>query len=137
MLAGSCDSCKYNSGTGEITISGTLSQDVAAKYGGSKIYIYALDSWQSSDSATLTPLSPAASVAVGETFSVKLRTDGYMTKKFTAVIRTGGGMLTVFRDRSISPGASKERQAVPNAPLKGHLRRSHRCGNARLRLCRA
>ena len=119
MLAGSCDSCKYNSGTGEITISGTLSQDVAAKYGGSKIYIYALDSWQSSDSATLTPLSPAASVAVGETFSVKLRTDGYMTKKFTAVIRTGGGMLTVFRDRSISPGASKERQAVPNAPLKG------------------
>ncbi len=28
-------------------------------------------------------------------------------------------MLTVFRDRSISPGASKERQAVPNAPLKG------------------
>ena len=42
-----------------------------------------------------------------------------MTKKFTAVIRTGGGMLTVFRDRSISPGASKERQAVPNAPLKG------------------
>ena len=30
---------KYNSGTGEITISGTLSQDVAAKYGGSKIYI--------------------------------------------------------------------------------------------------
>lgn len=119
LLAGSCDSCRYNSGTGEITISGSLDTNIAAKYSGSKIYVYALDPWQSSDTATLTPLSPVASVGVDETFSVKLRVDGYMSKKFTAVIRTGDGMTIVFRDHGITPSAAKERQAVPNAPIKG------------------
>lgn len=78
---GTIDSCKISQNTGEVNIKGTVLSSVSEKYQTSKISIYALDPWQTSDSITLSELQPAAQTKMSSEFSVKLQTENYRAEK--------------------------------------------------------
>lgn len=99
---GSIDSCKLSESTGEILIKGTVAGEISEKYSGQKIYIYALDPWQTGDNQTLSDLQPVTQVSVSSDFSVKFKISGYTAKKFTAAIRTGTGFIMIDTDKWIT-----------------------------------
>lgn len=99
---GTIDSCKISQNTGEVNIKGTVLSSVSEKYQTSKISIYALDPWQTSDSITLSELQPAAQTKMSSEFSVKLQTENYGLKKYTAAIRTGTGFIILDSDKWIT-----------------------------------
>lgn len=99
---GTIDSCKISQNTGEVNIKGTVSSSVSEKYQTSKINIYALEPWQTSDSATLSELQPAAQTKMSSEFSVKFQTGNYELKKYTAAVRTGTGFIILDSDKWIT-----------------------------------
>ena len=99
---GNIDSCKLSESTGEVLIKGTVSNEISEKYSGQKIYIYALDPWQTSDNLTLSNLQPITQTSVSSDFSVKFKISGYTVKKFTAAVRTGTGFIVIDTDKWIT-----------------------------------
>ncbi len=99
---GTIDSCKISQNTGEVNVKGTVLSSVSDKYQTSKINIYALEPWQTSDSVTLSELQPAAQTKMSSEFSVKFQTDNYELKKYTAAIRTATGFIILDSDKWIT-----------------------------------